>query len=84
MSRKKLIEELGTREDGKFPLFNLEALKKLMRAGNDKMGWYCTGRKTEAEGDNISYCVFAYPLPRNEKEPPCTKDCLFYKKLYNL
>ncbi|MEK6841424.1 MAG: hypothetical protein AABW57_01625 [Nanoarchaeota archaeon] len=74
-TRKGLIERLGTREDGGFPLYDLEELEKLIKAGNDKKDWYCSGRKQKQ--DNINYCVYAF-----NKNDKCSKDCKFYKKLY--
>ena len=85
MLRKKLIEELGTKEDGKFPLFNLEELRKLIRSGSNKEDWYCFGRKTKIDGKNINYCIYAYyAFSNNGPVNNCTADCKFYKKLHNI
>ncbi|MEX2017622.1 MAG: hypothetical protein WD876_04070 [Candidatus Pacearchaeota archaeon] len=83
MSRKKLIEELGTREDGNFELFNLVELKKLIQNGDNKKNWHCLGRQNEREGNTVNYCVYAYSTLSNETVKGCTEDCIFYKKIHN-
>ncbi len=84
MLRKKLIEELGTREDGKFPLFNLEELKNLIKARNFNDNWHCLGREKEREGKDITYCVYAYQAFSNNRPiKNCTADCEFYRVLHS-
>ena len=58
--RKSLIEKVGTREDSKLELFNLEQLEELIHNKTNKEGWHCIGRKTLAEGNYVSYCIYAY------------------------
>ena len=83
-ARKKLITKLGSKEDGKFLLFNLDALRKLITSGDDKKGWYCIGRRTEKEGETLTYCVHAYSaFSNNGPVLGCTADCPFYNGLHN-
>lgn len=81
MNREELIAKLGTKEDGKFSLYDLEELEKLIKAGNNKEDWYCIGRKNEKE--KINYCIHSYSA-FNNKGPVkgCTADCKFYKDLH--
>lgn len=78
-SREELVSKLGSREDGKFKLFNLKELQKLIEDNADETEWYCLGRKFK---DNpITYCKHAY-----SSELPvegCTADCGFYEKLHH-
>ena len=82
-SREELIRRLGTREDGRFLLYDLEELENLIKSGNNKSNWYCLGREHEKNGKYIDYCEYGYAKKPIEKPlPGCTADCKFYKKLH--
>lgn len=78
-SREELIKRLGTREDGNFPLYNLDELENLIKTKNDKLNWYCLGRENKRDGKFIDYCEHAYG---KELVLGCTIDCVFYRKLH--
>ncbi|MEK6835699.1 MAG: hypothetical protein AABX55_01635 [Nanoarchaeota archaeon] len=79
-NREELIKKYGTREDGKFQLYNSEELEKLMLAENNKENWYCLGRQRKE--DYVSYCIHAYHDSDKQPKQGCPADCKFYKELH--